>query len=259
MATVNYTFKSGDTLPDLAVKYRTTTQAIVDMNPFIKSGGIKPGDTLRIPTIDTINYLIKPGDGLTDLAAKYKTTTQAIVDLNPSIRNSGFRPGDYIKIPTTATASAPKATGTSAVAVTPVSAGSVTPRVATAYSPATGATQVMGDQMKSNIADYTSSIWDVQTPEETTEKKFIPSFYDETLPKMRTEGFNIRIVYGGAVQSLIELNKFAKTGDSKAFDQFKNNTVRNLRNVFIRSVGQELDASGAPVYEVFEFVAKDIE
>ncbi len=114
-------------------------------------------------------------------------------------------------------------------------------------------------EFQDSINDYTAKVWDDNKKDTRMDRKFEPFFYDSTKPNMREKGFDINIIYGGAIQSLIELNKYVKTGNSAAFEQFKHNTIRALRGVYIRSVGQELDASGNPVYEIYEFVARDIE
>jgi hypothetical protein len=114
-------------------------------------------------------------------------------------------------------------------------------------------------EAQSDINKYTKDVWGDIKNDNKMDRKFEPFFYDSTKPKLREKGFDISIIYGGAIQSLIELNKYVKTGNAAAFEQFKYNTVRALRGVYIRSVGQELDASGNPVYEVYEFIARDVE
>jgi hypothetical protein len=131
-----------------------------------------------------------------------------------------------------------------------------------------GESKKVRENFQDQINDYTAKIWDDNKQDVTMDRKFEPFFYGDMLgdkTKLRKDGFDINIVYGGAVQTLIELNKYMNaksqgdTDASKAFDQFKFNTVRAIRSVFIRSIGQEFDASGNPIYEIYEFVARDIE
>lgn len=123
-------------------------------------------------------------------------------------------------------------------------------------------------KIKKDENDYIAKIWDGNNKDNTNDKKFEPFFYGDSngeKAKLRKKGFDINIVYGGAIQTLLELNKYKNrknkgdTNASDSFNQYKNNTVRAIRQVYLRSVGQEFDASGNPIYEHYEFIARDID
>jgi LysM repeat protein len=97
----------GDTLLKIAVKYKTTPQEIVKLNPIIKDPGhIEIGWELKLPApkpappSKVIEYTVLAGDNLTRISKKYNTTIEEIVSMNPSITNPNLvRTGTVIKVP----------------------------------------------------------------------------------------------------------------------------------------------------------------
>ena len=89
---VYYTVKRGDNLWNIAKRYGTTVQNIVEINVISNPNLIYPGQVLKI-TINNSNvnetsemghiiYTVKRGDNLWNIAKRYGTTVQNIVEIN---------------------------------------------------------------------------------------------------------------------------------------------------------------------------------
>ena len=103
-----YTIKSGDTLYLLAIRYNTTVEAIMRLNPGIDPMNLQIGQVICIPSSTppptrcpsgTFEYTIKAGDTLFELANRFNTTVQAIMAVNPGIDPNNLRVGQVICIP----------------------------------------------------------------------------------------------------------------------------------------------------------------
>lgn len=103
-----YTIKSGDTLYLLAIRYNTTVEAIMAINPGIDPNNLQVGEVICIPETTppptrcprgSFPYTIKAGDTLYMLAIEYDTTVQAIINLNPGINPNNLQVGEVICIP----------------------------------------------------------------------------------------------------------------------------------------------------------------
>ena len=90
---INYTVQRGDTLSEIASRYGTTVQEIVDINNITNPNIIYPGQELRILTNSTvtgqetrgtgsITYTVQRGDTLSQIASAYGVTVEHIVELN---------------------------------------------------------------------------------------------------------------------------------------------------------------------------------
>ncbi|MBU5425249.1 LysM peptidoglycan-binding domain-containing protein [Tissierella pigra] len=104
----SYTIKSGDTLYNLAIKYNTTVEAIMKLNPGINPNNLQIGQVICIPQGTTpprqcptgsFPYTIKSGDTLYKLAITYNTTVEAIMAINPGINPNNLQIGQVICIP----------------------------------------------------------------------------------------------------------------------------------------------------------------
>ena len=89
--TKKITIKWGDTLSELAVKYKTTVAELVRLNNIRNPNLIYAGETLIIPvennqTGQSLVYTVKKGDTLSEIAMKYGTTVQTIAQDN-NIKN----------------------------------------------------------------------------------------------------------------------------------------------------------------------------
>jgi lysozyme len=90
-----YTVKSGDTLTEIAAKYKMAVADIVKLNEIKNPNAIYIGQRLKLkgkaPVTATkpapVYYVVKKGDTLTEIAAKYKTTVKAIDVLNANVTN----------------------------------------------------------------------------------------------------------------------------------------------------------------------------
>lgn len=103
--TITYTVKRGDTLSEIAVRYGTTVDNLVQLNGIRNPNLIYVGQKLIIQTrvntgTSTTTYTVKRGDTLSEIALKYGTTVNTLVQLN-GIRNPNLiYVGQKINIPT---------------------------------------------------------------------------------------------------------------------------------------------------------------
>ena len=63
----------------------------------------------------------------------------------------------------------------------------------------------------------------------------MPFFNDQSAKQLRKSNIDIQISFGA-----------------------NNSMNRTLKNVFMRSVGQQIGANGEPIYDLYEFVARDL-
>ena len=95
--TIEYIVQRGDTLSQIASRYRITVREIAQINNIQNVNLIFPGQILKIPTNSVIQgneiratgkiiYTVQRGDTLSSIALKYGVTVNQIVELN-NIRN----------------------------------------------------------------------------------------------------------------------------------------------------------------------------
>jgi LysM repeat protein len=113
-----YVVQPGDTLSEIARKFGTTVERLMQVNDLESGSDIRAGDRLTIaaseapptpPTIQT--YEVQTGDTLYGIAAKFKTTVAAIKQLN-GLKSDSLKAGQKLKIPAGAVSLAPTATAT---------------------------------------------------------------------------------------------------------------------------------------------------
>lgn len=122
-----YIVKRGDTLYQLAKRYNTTVNHLLELNPGVNPNNLQIGEHLNVPGTAThssknhgtthhaiqqlhgqisnpsghIVHTIEPGDTLYALSKRYNTTVDAIMALNPGIRPRYLQIGQQILIPST--------------------------------------------------------------------------------------------------------------------------------------------------------------
>jgi LysM repeat protein len=104
--TVNYTVKSGDTLWNISTQYKTTVNAIMQLNG-LTSSNIFPGQVLKVEDKTLLVYTIISGDTLWSISKKFNTTVDSIMKLN-NLSSSTIYIGQALKI--TASITTPIAT-----------------------------------------------------------------------------------------------------------------------------------------------------
>jgi LysM repeat protein len=123
---VRYTVRGGDTVRDLAVRYRTSEQAIVHKNRLPGTGGmIRIGQQLWVPRANapakakatrpaparSAAYRVQPGDTLSGIAAKRGVSLAALLKLNRLNATSTIYAGKTLRVP----GSVPRATRPAAI------------------------------------------------------------------------------------------------------------------------------------------------
>lgn len=106
---VYYTVQSGDTLSEIASRYGTTVQEIVNINSIANPNLIYPGQTLRILTNSTVHgsetrgtgsitYTVQRGNTLSQIASSYGVTVEHIVEMNDIENPNLIYPGEKLRI-----------------------------------------------------------------------------------------------------------------------------------------------------------------
>lgn len=107
--TVFYTIQRGDTLSEIANRYGTTVQELVNINGIANPNLIYPGETIRIATNSTthgsetrgtgsIIYTVQRGNTLSQIANAYGVTVSHLVEMN-NIKNPNLiYPGEKLRI-----------------------------------------------------------------------------------------------------------------------------------------------------------------
>lgn len=107
--TIFYTVQSGDTLSEIASRYGTTVQELVDINHLANPNLIYLGQSLRIATNSTqtgaetrgtgsIVYTVQRGNTLSQIANAYGVTVAHIVEINNLTNPNLIYPGEKLRI-----------------------------------------------------------------------------------------------------------------------------------------------------------------
>ena len=101
-----YTVKKGDTLYNIALKYKTTVSKIMDLNN-MKTTNLSVGQIIRIPEQytkeedmilpDFISYIVKKGDTLYKISKEYNIPVDTIIKDN-SLTTSSLAIGQKLRI-----------------------------------------------------------------------------------------------------------------------------------------------------------------
>ena len=82
-----YVVQRGDTLREIATRFGTTVQVLLELNPQIKNPNlIYAGQRLTLPEVVRI-YIVQRGDTLREIAIRFNTSVTALLELNPGITN----------------------------------------------------------------------------------------------------------------------------------------------------------------------------
>lgn len=85
--TQQYIVVRGDNLRKIAVKFNTTVQELLRLNPSVTNPDlIYPGQVLIVPSLAT-TYTVQRGDTLKAIALRFFTTVEELLRLNPEIRD----------------------------------------------------------------------------------------------------------------------------------------------------------------------------
>jgi len=101
----SYQIQPGDTLYFLAIRYNTTVEAIMRLNPGIDPYNLIIGSYICIPRVavtcppGSTFYVIAPGDTLFSLARRFGVSVADIIVANPGIDPFNLRVGQRICIP----------------------------------------------------------------------------------------------------------------------------------------------------------------
>lgn len=92
-----YTFKAGDTIPDIATKFGITSDSIRWSNN-VNGDTVPVGTKLWIPPVSGIVYVVKDGDTPKSLASRFDSSSDQILAYNDG-EISGLHTGERIIIP----------------------------------------------------------------------------------------------------------------------------------------------------------------
>ena len=115
-----YTVRRGDTLSQIARRFRTRVSTLRQLNNIGRRNTIYIGRVLRLPgagkatnrkfkhakaksfnykTLGTLKYKVRRNDNLTLIAKKYKTTPRELIRLNKLRKPNSLRLGQILKVP----------------------------------------------------------------------------------------------------------------------------------------------------------------
>ncbi|MDP2948188.1 MAG: LysM peptidoglycan-binding domain-containing protein [Chloroflexota bacterium] len=104
-ATTDYEIRPGDTLTDIAARFGTTVEALVQLNGLKSAQVVWAGQVLQVPAtappapaappsrpppaVATVEYTVRPGESVWDVAVFFGTTVETIAALN-GLANPGL-------------------------------------------------------------------------------------------------------------------------------------------------------------------------
>jgi len=104
--------KPGETLSELAERYGTTTQRLMQLNGLRSPQDLWAGSRIRVPGaaggggsssrvagVSGGNYTVKPGETLSEIADRYGTTTERLMQLNGLRSGKDLWAGSRIQVP----------------------------------------------------------------------------------------------------------------------------------------------------------------
>jgi len=108
-ATMPYLVQAGDTLTSIARRYRTTWQALVQINRMLSPGTLYVGQIIQVPMASDpaspaqaggdLVYTVRPGDTLPGIALRYGTSPWTLATVNHIANPALVYPGQELLIP----------------------------------------------------------------------------------------------------------------------------------------------------------------
>ena len=101
---VTYVIQSGDTLSEIAARYNTTVDELVELNGIDNPDLIYPGNEIIVKAGSSrdddcdVVYQVRPGDTLSEIAARYNTTVGRLVEVNGIDNPDLIYPDTILKI-----------------------------------------------------------------------------------------------------------------------------------------------------------------
>ena len=109
-----YVVRSGDTLGDIAIRYKVSLATLYSLNKISRTAYIQPGQRIRVPApaararaksaasaaVTTTIVTVRPGDTLSDLAARHSVTTASLLKANHLSLRSILQIGQKLKVVT---------------------------------------------------------------------------------------------------------------------------------------------------------------
>jgi LysM repeat protein len=93
-----YEVQRGETLSGIAVRFDTTVDEIVELNPDLDRDRIREGQEIRIDGGHALEYEVRKGDTLSRIAAYHRVSIEQIKRWNPGIDPDHIRIGARLKI-----------------------------------------------------------------------------------------------------------------------------------------------------------------
>jgi hypothetical protein len=103
------------------------------------------------------------------------------------------------------------------------------------------AKEMSASELKSKAKDFQKAFWGETKTEAQKSKTFFP-----------TNGFTIKIMYGSPMQMVTKNAEYDRLNDLPAY------TTMDVVDVQLVSVNQVIGADGSPVFEDYQFFAKDL-
>ncbi|GGO39819.1 peptidoglycan DD-metalloendopeptidase family protein [Deinococcus humi] len=91
--------QAGDTLTRLAIRYSTTIEALLGANPDLRTGVLRAGSTIEVPSRSRI-WTVRAGDTLFGITRQQQITLADLLDLNPGLNPSrALQIGQTLRVP----------------------------------------------------------------------------------------------------------------------------------------------------------------
>lgn len=94
-ATDTHTVSKGETLYQLAKKYKTTVQAIITLNPET-ADGLKEEQVIKIPQTEQLTHTVLAKETIYGISKQYNVAINKLYDYNPGLKENGLKEGQTI-------------------------------------------------------------------------------------------------------------------------------------------------------------------